>query len=127
MLIPAKKKHESRITIMPRQRSLSITPTFSTDRDLLLSHNPSALAATVDEAKSALSMVDIYRDEGFQRRAKLDTIQEWGMFLETCAEPNNEINLEKALKKCYAVAYSMPSSPNVKLSSQMKDTPFECF
>mmetsp|Transcript_23640 Transcript_23640/g.29788 ORF Transcript_23640/g.29788 Transcript_23640/m.29788 type:complete len:118 (-) Transcript_23640:279-632(-) len=100
---------------MTRQRSLSITPTYSTDRALLLSHNPTAIAPTVDEAKKALSTLVICSDAAFQRRVKLDTVEEWTEFLQPCSdESSNGINLETALKKCYKLAYSMPASPVVQ-------------
>mmetsp|Transcript_24512 Transcript_24512/g.28367 ORF Transcript_24512/g.28367 Transcript_24512/m.28367 type:complete len:119 (+) Transcript_24512:91-447(+) len=98
---------------MARQRSLSITPTFSSDRSLLLSHIPSATVSTVEEAKDALAILEIFRDNAFQRRVKLDTNEEWSEFLESCVDSSrpNLINLESALKKCYAATYSMPPSP----------------
>eukprot|EP01083_Nonionella_stella_P069653 185806_1 len=108
---------------MPRQRSHSTTPTFSTDRTVLLSHKPCSLASSVDEAKAALSVLEICNDAAFQRRAKLDTVEEWTEFLASCTDSNNEINLESALKKCYALAYSMPPSPPSHNRSGIKDAP----
>ena len=108
---------------MPRQRSLSITPTYSTDRAVLLETKPNAIALSVDEAKSALSTLDIYKDATFKRRVKLDSIEEWTDFLQSCTDSNNSINLEVALKKCYSNAYSMPPSPMAHSRTNPRDTP----
>ena len=109
---------------MTRQRSLSITPTYSTDRALLLSHNPNAVVSTVDDAKNALNALVIFSDAAFQRRVKLDTLEEWTEFLQPCVdESTNAINLESALKKSYAVAYSMPTSPPRITTIAPQDTP----
>ena len=97
---------------MPRRRSLSITPTYSTDRTVLLSSNPSALASSTEDAITALLALNICNDSTFKRRAKLESLEEWTIFLESCTDSSkNMINLESALKKCYSLAYSMPPSP----------------
>ena len=97
---------------MPRRRSLSITPTYSTDRTVLLSSNPSALASSTEDAITALLALNICNDSTFKRRAKLESLEEWTVFLESCTDSSkNMINLESALKKCYSLAYSMPPSP----------------
>ena len=107
---------------MTRQRSASITPTYSTDLALLHIHNPTALVSTVDEAISALSSVDICNNAAFKRRANLETVEEWTALLQTCLDGNDNINLEIALKKCYALTYSMPPSP-FSQSRQVDDPP----
>ena len=109
---------------MPRQRSSSITPTFSNDRALLLSHKPSAIASNVEEARSTLSLLGISQDSAFQRRAGLESVKEWTEFLESCTEETDKtINLEAALKKCYSIAYSMPPSPLSQQRTTVRDSP----
>lgn len=98
--------------IMQRQRSLSITPTYSTDRAILLQNKPNASAANVEEAIEALLSLNICNDSTFKRRANLESQEDWSTFLESCVDVSkNVINLESALKKCYSLAYSMPPSP----------------
>ena len=106
-------------TIMTRQRSLSITPTYSSDRELLRSNNLTSQVSTVDEAKAALLSLDISNDATFQRRVKSD--EEWSHLLQSCTSAEtSKIDLEVALKKCYSLAFSMPPSP---LSKQRATSP----
>ena len=106
-----------------RRRSGSITPTYSTDRDLLLASYPGGKAvASIDEVKTAVSKLAIFDDATFQRKVPLTTIEEWTEFASTChdeAEPE-KYNLEKCLKKCYSAAYSMPASPKSLLIRPQK-------
>ena len=97
---------------MPRQRSLSITPTYSTDRATLRQRKPTAIASTVQEAITILLSLNICNDATFQKRANLTSQEEWTAFLESSTDPSQDVvDLEAALKKCYAMAYSMPPSP----------------
>lgn len=96
-----------------RSRSGSITPTYSTDRDLLKSLYPDTPSvASMDEAKEAMSKLSIFDHSTFKKRVPLDTIEECSAFMESCRDENGGVYvLESLLKKCYSVAFSMPPSP----------------
>lgn len=97
-----------------RKRSGSVTPAYSTDRQLLSSHYPGTQTVqTLGEAKTAVSKLAIYDDTTFKRRVTLETEADWSDFLESCRDVGNPtaFNLESLLKKCYTTAYSMPPSP----------------
>lgn len=96
-----------------RSRSGSITPTYSTDRDLLKSLYPNtASVKTTQEAKEAMSKLTIFEHSTFKKRVPLDTIEECSSFMESCRdEIHGEYVLDNLLKKCYTVAFSMPPSP----------------
>ncbi len=97
---------------MARQRSLSITPTYSYDRATLLKSRATPSASSVEDAIAALLSLNICNDSTFKRRSNLKSEEDWAAFLESCIDASSKsINLEAALKKCYALAYSMPPSP----------------
>jgi hypothetical protein len=107
-----------------RSRSGSITPAFSTDRDLLKSHYPDAsTVSSIEEAKIAVSKLSIFDDTTFKRRVPLATEADWSDFVSSChdeCDPSS-YNLELLLKKCYTAAYSMPSSPNSLIRTRSKE------
>lgn len=96
-----------------RSRSGSITPTYSTDRDLLKSLYPDTPSVkSMDEAKEAMSKLTIFDHSTFKKRVPLDTIEECSAFMESCRDGDGGVYvLESLLKKCYSVAFSMPPSP----------------
>lgn len=108
---------------MTRQRSASITPTYSTDLALLNVYNPTPIVSTLEEAVSALSALEICKNTTFKKRVSLESAQEWSDFLQSCTDSNNNINLEAALKKCYSLAYSMPPSPSFQARTAVQDAP----
>jgi len=104
-----------------RSRSGSITPTYSTDRDVLTSHYPTArTVSSVEEAKTAVSKLAIYDDTTFKQRVPLETDADWSEFISSCRDENapESYNLELILKKCYASAYSFPSPPSSQIRAQ---------
>jgi len=105
---------------MKTTNSSTITPTYSTDRDLLLARYPTTarhVSPSVAEARTAFLQWGISTDSTFQRRVNLDTDAAWTAFVESCIVDENlssserVIDMDLLLKKCYAVAFSMPSSP----------------
>eukprot|EP00558_Chaetoceros_sp_UNC1202_P000269 CAMPEP_0197261550 /NCGR_PEP_ID=MMETSP1429-20130617/84602_1 /TAXON_ID=49237 /ORGANISM="Chaetoceros sp., Strain UNC1202" /LENGTH=120 /DNA_ID=CAMNT_0042725821 /DNA_START=221 /DNA_END=583 /DNA_ORIENTATION=+ len=108
---------------MSRTRSGSITPAYSTDRALLLSHYPDTkTVASLEEAKIAVSKFGIFEDTTFKKRVPLETDADWYNFASSCRDESGSesgaYSLEMLLKKCYAAAYSMPPSPNSTARSQ---------
>ena len=104
-----------------RSRSGSVTPTYSTDRDVLTSHYPTArTVSSVEEAKVAVSKLAIYDDTTFKLRVPLETDADWSEFINSCRDENDpdSYNLELILKKCYTAAYSMPRSPSSQIRAQ---------
>jgi hypothetical protein len=104
-----------------RSRSGSVTPTYSTDRDVLTSHYPTArTVSSVEEAKVAVSKLAIYDDTTFKLRVPLETDADWSEFVSSCRDEDNpkRYNLELILKKCYTAAYSMPPSPSSQIRAQ---------
>ena len=105
-------KNNPRTTM--RSRSGSITPAYSTDRALLLSHYPTTrIVSSLEEAKSAASKLTIFEDTAFKRRVFLLSDEDWLNFLDSCRDESdpNKYSLELLLKKCYHSTYSMPPSP----------------
>ena len=115
-----------------RKRSSSITPTYSTDRALLLSRYTEAPRTVTShaEARDAVLQWGIGTDPTFKRRSNLNTEEDWSAFVESCTIPETQggeevkIDLDQLLKKCYSVAFSMPMSPsaNVRRSPKFKDS-----
>jgi len=98
-----------------------VTPTYSTDRDILQSHYPNSRSvSSIAEAKLALSKLAIFDDTTFKRRVPLLTDADWSDFMSSCQDENNPgyYSLELILKKCYTAAYSMPPSPSSQLRTQ---------
>jgi hypothetical protein len=94
-----------------------VTPTYSIDRAVLLNHYPNKTASTLAEVRSAVALWAISGDATFQRRAALNSDESWAEFTRSCIVPGsttNQIDLEALLKKCYQVAYTMPSSPMIQ-------------
>jgi hypothetical protein len=98
-----------------------VTPTYSTDRDILQSHYPNSRSvASIAEAKAAVSKLAIFDDSTFKRRVPLVTDADWSDFVGSCQDERNpgHYSLELILKKCYTAAYSMPPSPSSQLRTQ---------
>ena len=101
-----------------RRRAGSVTPTYSTDRDLLFSkYTASRTVSTVEEAQTALSNLAIFDDTAFKRKVSLETDDDWSSFLGDCRD-GDVFSLEMILKKCYTAAYSMPPSPNSQIRTK---------
>jgi hypothetical protein len=101
-----------------RQRSLSITPTFSTDRALLLSSYPHSprVVKTLEDVRRVVSSWGIGTDSTFLRRTNLETDADWLEFIRPCLQQQSAndlflVDLDLLLKRCYSVAYGVTSSP----------------
>jgi len=103
--------------MQPANNQTSITPTYSTDRDILVKCFPSTseyVASSLTEAKTIFSQWGISNDSTFQRRVKgVDTDTAWIEFVRSCIMVGSTTNVDmnSLLRKCYTVAFSMPPSP----------------
>jgi hypothetical protein len=113
-----------------RQRSSSITPTYSTDRALLLSSFPTSprLVFSLDDARKAVLSWGIGSDNTFVHRTNLETDADWLEFIRPCLVVSGHqssqgvsglttssftADLELLLKRCYSVAYGINPSPTL--------------
>ena len=119
------KKNSTNLTLTQipnmRSRSGSVTPAYSTDRDLLRSHYPGASTlSSIEEVKTAISKLSIFDDTTFKRRVPLETDADWSNFVSSCCDECDpgSYNLDLLLKKCYTAAYSMPPSPTSQIRTQ---------
>jgi len=105
-----------------RQRSLSITPTFSSDRALLLSAYPTSprRVHSLEDVRQVVLSWGIGTDSTFLRRTNLETDRDWIEFIRPCLLTSNNhnasgdlliVDLDLLLKRCYSVAYGITSSP----------------
>lgn len=121
-----------------RQRSLSITPTFSSDRALLLSSYPNSprLVYTLEDVRRVVLSWGIGTDSTFLRRTNLETDDDWLEFVKPClvtstnptADDHFVADLDLLLKRCYSVAYGLTSSPPLSaIKRQQSLTPDKSF
>ena len=129
------KIRDNKLKNQMRNRSASITPTYSTDLEILLTNHPNVrVVPSPAEAREELLKWGISTASAFQRRSNLASNDDWTSFFESCIteHPPYGYDLELLLKKCYAVAYGFggsPKSPSIitgekqKNESQRRDIP----
>eukprot|EP00560_Eucampia_antarctica_P004899 CAMPEP_0197835264 /NCGR_PEP_ID=MMETSP1437-20131217/25268_1 /TAXON_ID=49252 ORGANISM="Eucampia antarctica, Strain CCMP1452" /NCGR_SAMPLE_ID=MMETSP1437 /ASSEMBLY_ACC=CAM_ASM_001096 /LENGTH=114 /DNA_ID=CAMNT_0043440559 /DNA_START=28 /DNA_END=372 /DNA_ORIENTATION=+ len=86
------------------------TPTYSLDRARLSSSYPELRCPTEQDARMVLAQTAIYESPPFQQKFQND----WSSVL---LRSNGGYDLDVSLKKCYAMAFAMPPSPDFRARS----------